>query len=63
MLYQAYQFQSDLMSPLRLMAQHLGASLWLDKTERSLVRRIQPPMRSSRACGSPMPAPPTASPR
>jgi poly(3-hydroxybutyrate) depolymerase len=40
MLYQAYQFQSDLMSPLRLMAQHLGASLWLDKTERSLVRRI-----------------------
>ena len=40
MLYQAYQFQSDLMSPLRLMAQRLGASLWLDKTERSLVRRI-----------------------
>jgi poly(3-hydroxybutyrate) depolymerase len=40
MLYQAYQFQSDLMSPLRLMAQHLGASLWLQKTERSLVRRL-----------------------
>ena len=32
MLYQAYQFQSDLMSPLRLMAQHLSASLWLKKT-------------------------------
>jgi poly(3-hydroxybutyrate) depolymerase len=40
MLYQAYQFQSDLMSPLRLMAQHLSASLWLQKTERSLVRRL-----------------------
>ncbi len=40
MLYQAYQFQSDLMSPLRLMAQHLAASLWLQKTERSLVRRL-----------------------
>jgi poly(3-hydroxybutyrate) depolymerase len=40
MLYQAYQFQSDLMSPLRLMAQHLSASLWLRKTERSLLRRM-----------------------
>ena len=40
MLYQAYQFQSDLMSPLRLMAQHFAASLWLQKTERSLVRRL-----------------------
>ena len=40
MLYQAYQLQSDLMSPLRLMAQHASASLWLQKTERSLVRRL-----------------------
>lgn len=40
MLYQAYQFQSDLMSPLRLLAQSLSASLWLEKTERSLVRRL-----------------------
>ena len=39
MLYQAYQLQSDLMSPLRLMAQHASASLWLQKTERSLVRQ------------------------
>ena len=40
MLYQAYQFQSDLMSPLRILAQHASASLWLQKTERSLVRRL-----------------------
>ena len=40
MLYQAYQLQSDLMSPLRLMAQSLGASLWFKDTENSPVRRI-----------------------
>ena len=40
MLYQAYQFQSDLISPLRLTAQHLGASLWLQKTERTVVRKV-----------------------
>ncbi|MFC7459643.1 polyhydroxyalkanoate depolymerase [Hydrogenophaga defluvii] len=40
MLYQAYQNQSDLLSPLRLMAQHTGAALWLHKTERSLLRRV-----------------------
>ena len=40
MLYQAYQLQSDLMSPLRLMAQSLGASLWFKDTESSPVRRI-----------------------
>ena len=40
MLYQAYQLQSDLMSPLRLLAQQASASLWLQKTERSLVRRL-----------------------
>ncbi|WP_394789279.1 polyhydroxyalkanoate depolymerase [Rhodoferax sp.] len=40
MLYQAYQIQSDLMSPLRLMAQSLGANLWFKDTENSPVRRI-----------------------
>ena len=40
MLYQAYQLQSDLSSPLRLMAQHLSATLWLQKTERSVLRRV-----------------------
>lgn len=38
MLYQAYQLQSDLLSPIRLLAQSLGASLWFDHTERSPVR-------------------------
>ncbi|WP_349740782.1 polyhydroxyalkanoate depolymerase [Roseateles cavernae] len=40
MLYQAYQLQSDLTSPLRLMAQQLAASLWLQKTEKSALRSI-----------------------
>ncbi|MDP3798745.1 MAG: polyhydroxyalkanoate depolymerase [Polaromonas sp.] len=40
MMYQAYQLQSDLISPLRLMAQHLSASLWLQQTEGSLVRKV-----------------------
>jgi poly(3-hydroxybutyrate) depolymerase len=40
MLYQAYQFQSDLVSPLRLAAQHLSAALWFEQTERSLVRKV-----------------------
>jgi poly(3-hydroxybutyrate) depolymerase len=40
MLYQAYQLQNDLGSPLRLMAQHLSATLWLQKTERSLLRQV-----------------------
>ncbi len=40
MLYQAYQTQTDMMSPFRLMAQHLGASLWVQNTERSMTRRI-----------------------
>ena len=39
MLYQAYQFQSDLMSPLRLLAQHLSMALWVQKTERSALRK------------------------
>lgn len=40
MLYQAYQLQSDLVSPLRLAAQHFSASLWLQKTERTMVRKV-----------------------
>jgi poly(3-hydroxybutyrate) depolymerase len=40
MLYQAYQNQSDLLSPLRLMAQHASAALWHPQTERSVVRRL-----------------------
>ncbi|WP_066254477.1 polyhydroxyalkanoate depolymerase [Hydrogenophaga flava] len=40
MLYQAYQLQTDLGSPLRLMAQHLSATLWLQRTERSLLRQV-----------------------
>lgn len=40
MLYQAYQAQSDLMSPLRLLAQHTSTVLWLHNTERSITRRI-----------------------
>lgn len=40
MLYQAYQLQSDLTSPLRLMAQSLGAALWFNDTENSVVRKM-----------------------
>jgi poly(3-hydroxybutyrate) depolymerase len=40
MMYQAYQMQSDLTSPLRLMAQQLAASLWFQKTEKSALRSI-----------------------
>ena len=40
MLYQAYQLQSDLISPLRLTAQHLSASLWLRETEGSVMRKV-----------------------
>ena len=39
MLYQAYQTQTDLMSPLRLLAQHSSALLWLRQTEGSLLRK------------------------
>jgi poly(3-hydroxybutyrate) depolymerase len=38
MLYQAYQLQSDLTSPMRLLAQSLGTSLWLEDTDRSPLR-------------------------
>ena len=40
MLYQAYQFQSDLISPLRMAAQHLSAALWLRETEGSVMRKL-----------------------
>jgi poly(3-hydroxybutyrate) depolymerase len=40
MLYQAYQAQSDLMSPMRLLAQHTSSALWLHNTERSVARRV-----------------------
>ena len=40
MLYQAYQTHSDLFSPLRLLAQHQSALLWLQKTEGSMVRKL-----------------------
>lgn len=44
MLYQAYQNQSDLMSPLRLLAQCLGANFWLNKTEGSPLRKMSAAM-------------------
>ena len=44
MLYQAYQLQSDLLSPLRLLAQGGSAALWLGKTEGSLLRKLSASM-------------------
>ena len=44
MLYQAYQTQSDLMSPFRLLAQNTSAALWLNKTEGSLLRKFSASM-------------------
>ena len=40
MLYQAYQTQSDLLSPWRLAAQSLASALWVPRTERSWLRQI-----------------------
>ena len=40
MLYQAYQLQSDFASPLRLMAQHLSSTLWMQDTDRSVLRKM-----------------------
>lgn len=40
MLYQAYQLQSDLMSPLRLLAQNGSTALWIDKTEGTVLRKL-----------------------
>jgi poly(3-hydroxybutyrate) depolymerase len=39
MLYQAYQLQSNLLSPLRLFSQGSAAALWLGKTEGSVLRK------------------------
>ena len=44
MLYSAYQLQSDLMSPLRLLAQGTSAALWLNKTEGSWLRKFSASM-------------------
>jgi poly(3-hydroxybutyrate) depolymerase len=44
MLYQAYQLQSDLMSPLRLLAQGGSAALWLGQTDGSLLRKFSASM-------------------
>ena len=44
MLYQAYQFQSDLMSPFRLLAQSTSAAMWLNKTEGSVLRKLSASM-------------------
>ena len=44
MLYQTYQTQSDLMSPLRLLAQSASANLWLADTEGSLFRKLSASM-------------------
>lgn len=40
MLYSAYQAQADLLSPLRLGAQFMGAALWREGGERSAARRM-----------------------
>ena len=40
MLYQAYQLQSDLLSPFRLLAQSSSAALWMGNTEGSLLRKL-----------------------
>ncbi|GLS16210.1 polyhydroxyalkanoate depolymerase [Hydrogenophaga electricum] len=40
MLYQAYQLQNDLLSPLRLLAQNLSATLWVRDTEKTLLRQM-----------------------
>jgi poly(3-hydroxybutyrate) depolymerase len=40
MLYQAYQTQSDLMAPWRLLAQAGASAFWLGRTEGSPLRRL-----------------------
>ena len=39
MLYQTYQNQSDLLSPLRQLAQSTSAALWMNKTEGTFLRK------------------------
>jgi poly(3-hydroxybutyrate) depolymerase len=40
MLYQAYELQSDMLSPLRLLAQHTSAALGLGRTEGTMLRKL-----------------------
>ena len=40
MMYQAFQLQSDLLSPMRLLAQHMSAALWMRETEGSVMRKL-----------------------
>lgn len=40
MLYHAYQLQSDLLSPMRLLAQGTSAATWWHNTERTLIRSL-----------------------
>src|SRR5437667_256780 len=40
MLYQAYQLQSDILSPLRLLAQRTSAALWIGQTEGTMLRKL-----------------------
>jgi len=40
MLYQAYQTQSDLLAPYRMLAQAGASAFWLGRTERSPLRRM-----------------------
>jgi len=51
MLYQAYQLQSDLLSPFRLFAQGGAAALWMHNTENSLLRKLSASMACSPGCG------------
>ena len=44
MLYQAYQTQSDLMSPYRLLAQGGSAGLWMENTQGSWMRKLSASM-------------------
>ena len=44
MLYQAYQLQSDLMSPFRLLAQGSGSAAWMSNTEGSTMRKMSASM-------------------
>lgn len=40
MIYQAYQSQFDLTSPLRLLAQHNASLLWMERTEGTIMRKF-----------------------
>ncbi|MDO8284294.1 MAG: polyhydroxyalkanoate depolymerase [Rhodoferax sp.] len=44
MLYQAYQNQSDVMSPLRLLAQGASAALWSSQPEAGVLRKLSASM-------------------